>query len=229
MRGLDVRVRACILRPVASSLRGFERVLVVEDNAALRAAIARLARSWGAKVHEAGSVREAKALLATRPDLLIADVCLPDGPVFAALEEAAAVWPKPLIVAMSGQASAEEAFRLAQIGVQSYVAKPLTLADLEAAIEKAMADPPSLDVAVSAHVGKVPLREVQARLRSVMLRQALALSEGSRTGAARLLNISRQAVQQILRGGRRAAPPSSLPSAENVRQDSLSDSRAEPK
>ena len=218
---------------MASSPHGFERVLVVEDNAALRTAIARLVRGWGAKVHEAGTVREARALLATRPDLLIADVRLPDGPIFEVLEEAAEVWPKPLIVAMSGEASAEEAFRLAQIGVRSYLAKPLTLAELEEAIDRAMAEPPSLDVAVSAHVGKVPMREVQARLRSVMLRQALARSEGSRTGAARLLKISRQAVQQILRGGGRAAPDSAPPAiehvaTENVRQDTSPDSRAEP-
>ena len=37
-------------------------------------------------------------------------------------------------------------------------------------------------------------------MRSVMLHQALALTEGSRSGAARLLDVSRQAVQQILRG-----------------------------
>jgi DNA-binding NtrC family response regulator len=209
-------------------------VLVVEDNAALRTAIARLARGWGAKVHEAGTVREARALLSTRPDLLIADVRLPDGSVFAALEEAAELWPKPLIVAMSGQASAEEAFRLAQIGVHGYVPKPLTLADLEEAIDRAMTEPPSLDLAVSAHVGKVPMREVQARLRSVMLRQALARSEGSRTGAARLLKISRQAVQQILRGGGRASRDSARPAteqtaSENVPQDTSSDSRPQPK
>jgi two-component system response regulator RegA len=219
----------------SSSLHAFERVLIVEDNAALRAAIARLARGWGAKVYEAGTLREAKALMATRPDLFIADVRLPDGPIFAALEEAAEAWPKPLIVAMSGQASAEEAFRLAQIGVRSYVAKPLTLAGLEEAIEEAVADPPSFDVAVSAHVGREPMRDVQARLRNVMLRQALARSEGSRTGAARLLKISRQAVQQILRGRSRAAGESPLASAEALastekgKREGIPDPRAEPK
>jgi DNA-binding NtrC family response regulator len=216
----------------SSSLHAFQRVLIVEDNAALRKAIARLARGWGAKVYEAGTLLEAKALMATRPDLFIADVRLPDGPIFAALEEAAEVWPKPLIVAMSGQASAEEAFRLAQIGVRSYIAKPLTLAGLEEAIEQAVADPPSFDIAVSAHVGREPMRDVQARLRNVMLRQALARSEGSRTGAARLLKISRQAVQQILRGRGRTAPSpplSSTSSPEDGKQENRPGPRAGPK
>ena len=43
-----------------------------------------------------------------------------------------------------------------------------------------------------------------------MVRQALALMEGSRSGAARLLDVSRQAVQQMLRGGR-ARPPAEPP------------------
>ena len=59
------------------------------------------------------------------------------------------------------------------------------------------------------------MRKLQEQLRDVMLKQALALSDGSRSGAARLLDVSRQAVQQILRGARKAeAKPTSTPSGE---------------
>ena len=53
---------------MATSLRKLKRVLVVDDNVALRGAIARLAASWGAEVCEAGTAEEAIALLTPTPD-----------------------------------------------------------------------------------------------------------------------------------------------------------------
>jgi DNA-binding transcriptional LysR family regulator len=43
------------------------------------------------------------------------------------------------------------------------------------------------------------MRELQTEVRRVMVEQALAKAEGSRSGAARLLSVSRQAVQQMVR------------------------------
>ena len=57
-----------------------KRVLVVEDEAALRAAIVRLAREEGClEVLEAGSLRAARELLPRLPAAIITDVVLPDG------------------------------------------------------------------------------------------------------------------------------------------------------
>jgi DNA-binding NtrC family response regulator len=184
---------------MATSLRKLKRVLVVDDNVPLRGAIARLAASWGAEVCEAGTAEEAIALLTPTPDLIIVDVCLPDRPAFAVLEAAEGLMPEPVKIAISGQASPEEAFRLAQLGVRRYVAKPFTLADITEAVDCALREPPELDPLITACVGQLPMREVQGRVRNVMVQQALALTEGSRSGAARLLDVSRQAVQQMLR------------------------------
>jgi two-component system response regulator RegA len=181
--------------------RRIERVLVVEDDAALRAAVAEAARGWGHQVLEAGTASEAKQMLSPPPDLIIIDVRLPDEPAFAVLEAAARKWPVPIVVAMSGQASPEESFRLAQMGVRTYLAKPFTAEELGAAVETASRDTPLLGPVVTGFVGRVPLRELQDKVRDAMVRQALALAGGSRSGAARLLSISRQAVQQMLRGG----------------------------
>jgi DNA-binding response OmpR family regulator len=183
--------------------RDIRRILVVEDNASLRAAIARLGRGWGATVLEAATVREALSLLSPSPDLIVADVRLPDGSAHTVFREALASWPKPLTIAMSGAASPEEAFELSQLGVRAYLAKPLTLSDLALTVDAIRAEPPSLDPVASAAVGQVPLLVLQERLREVMLHQALALSGGNRAAAARLLEVSRQAVQQILRGSPR--------------------------
>lgn len=185
-----------------------ERVLIVEDHKPLRTAIARAARGWGAEVLEAGTVREALSLLSELPDLLIADVALPDGHALPIVEEAAQIRPAPAVVAMSGQASAEEAFRLAQAGARRYLPKPISLEELTRAVEEALSDRPKLDPFIVAHVGNTSLREVLSLVRRLMVEQALAKAQNSRSGAARLLDLTRQAVQQIVReleAGRRGA------------------------
>lgn len=180
--------------------RALRRILVIEDDLALRAGISRLAREWGARVLEAGSVAEAMALLAPPPDLVIADIRLPDGSARSVFEETARAWPRPILVAISGRASAAEAFALGQMGVRAYLPKPLSLADLAAAVLEARTRAPQLEPFVSQAVGRAGLRQVSDGVGRVMLRQALALADGSRSDAARLLDVSRQAVQQRLRG-----------------------------
>ena len=176
-----------------------ERVLIVEDHKPLRTAIARAARGWGSEVLEAGTVREGQTLLAELPEVVIVDVALPDGQALPIVEEAVQMRPAAAVVAMSGQASAEEAFQLARAGARRYLAKPISLEDLTRSVEAALADRPKLDPFVAAHVGNTPLREVQGEVRRVMIEQALAKARNSRSGAARLLDLTRQAVQQIVR------------------------------
>jgi DNA-binding NtrC family response regulator len=187
--------------------RAFRRVLVIEDDRALRTALAGLARAWGAKVLEASGVAEAIVLLSPPPDLIIADVRLADGSVRVVLEEAARVWPHPTTVVISGAASAREAFELAQMGVRAYLPKPVSLEDLSAAIDRVRAQPPVLDPFVAELVGRTGLRQAGERVSRVMFRQALSMAGGSRSDAARLLEVSRQAVQQRLRSeGPRSDP-----------------------
>jgi DNA-binding NtrC family response regulator len=181
-------------------------VLIVEDHAPLRSAIARRVRAWGSRALEAANAREASVLLATGPDLLIVDLRLPDEPAFGVIEASTRLWPKPMCVAISGCASPEQAFQLAQLGVRAFIEKPFSLDQLERTVAHAYERAPALDALIAACVGRVPLRELQEQLRDVMVQQALALSKGSRSETARLLAVSRQAIQQMLRG-RRWSPP----------------------
>ena len=176
-----------------------ERVLIVEDHKPLRQAIARAARNWGAEVLEAGTVREGRALLARLPDVVIVDVALPDGQAQPIVEDAVRMRPVAAVIAMSGQASPGEAFELARSGARRYLPKPISLEDLTRSVEEALTDRPVLDPFVAAHVGNTPMREVQHQVRLTMVQQALALAHNSRSGAARLLDMTRQAVQQIVR------------------------------
>jgi DNA-binding NtrC family response regulator len=181
------------------------RVLIVEDNGPLRAAITRAVCQLGAVVMEAGTAREAIELLRESPDLVIADVRLPDGSILTVLEATRNLSPEPLKIGISGRASAEEAFQLAQLGVRAYLKKPFSLQDLKAAIERVRTEAPRLDPLVRASVGRVSLRDVTNRVRDVMIEEALARSNGSRTAAARLLDVTRQAVQQLARRVNRSA------------------------
>jgi DNA-binding response OmpR family regulator len=115
------------------------RVLVVEDDPGLCDAIGRVARGLGAEVSQAQSLERALRLLGEAPDLVIADLRLDGRSAFPLIEAAAARVPRPAVVAMSGQASAEESFRLGELGVHAYLPKPFASQQLLAAIERACA------------------------------------------------------------------------------------------
>jgi len=194
--------------------RPLERALVVEDDTALRAAIGRvLAGRGNVLIAEAATAGEARRLLASPPppDLLVIDVRLPDESAFGVVELASQLSPAPIVVAMSGKASPDEAFRLGQRGGRKYLPKPFSIDEFTAAIEEARSEAPSLEPIISAWVGRVPMRELQREVRRVMVKEALALTEGSRSGAARLLHVTRQAVQQMVRSDREAEAPPPVP------------------
>lgn len=117
----------------------FERVLVVDDNDALRRALVRLIAGWGAQVAAAGSLKAASELLEPAPDLIVADVRLPDGNARTLFEHALRLDRPPLLLAISGRASACEGFELAQMGVHGFLEKPFDLTAVERAVQRAMA------------------------------------------------------------------------------------------
>jgi DNA-binding NtrC family response regulator len=181
--------------------RRVRRVLVIEDDADLREAVGRMLRGWGASVALAANVQQAGGVLSRDPppDLVLLDVRLPDGSVVPLLDRVNELAPAPIVVAMSGLASPAETFPLGRLGVRAYLSKPFGREDLSGAIEQAFDETAPLRPVIAALVGRIPMREVQQRIRWEMVREALARAEGSRSGAARLLKVTRQAVQQILR------------------------------
>jgi len=118
-------------KPAGSARRvsRFSRALVVDDDDALRRSLVRFLREMRTEVSEARTLEEALRLLARVPDLVMTDVRLPDGSGCAVAEMASRLTPQPLVVAMSGLASASEAFTLAQWGVRVYLTKPFAPSD----------------------------------------------------------------------------------------------------
>jgi two-component system response regulator RegA len=122
----------------------------VEDDPGLCDAVVRLARGFGADVSQAQRLDDAFRLLAEGPDLLIADLRIEDQSAFPLIEAAVGRRPAPAVVAMSGQASVEESFRLGRLGVRAYLAKPFGSDALLAAVERAERAPAEVAPRVSA-------------------------------------------------------------------------------
>jgi CheY-like chemotaxis protein len=177
--------------------------LVVEDDLRLRAALARLLQSRGIEVLEAGTARDGISQLTLMPDVVLADFRLPDQSALAVFRACTALSPAPIRIALSAMASPEEAFQLGALGVRRYLQKPVSLESVWTAIRSACDEPPDLHPLVQDSVGHVSVRDLQRVVRDVMFRQAMAIARDNRTGAARLLRVSRQAVQQVARETRK--------------------------
>jgi two-component system response regulator RegA len=175
------------------------KTLIVEDDRDLAESIARSVRSLDPAASIAGTVQEALRLLSESPVLIICDVRLPDGSGLQIAEAAMRQRPVPSIIAISGAATAEEAFALAQRGVRGYLSKPLSLPDLRQTIDKALDSPLALDPVVATLVGQRQIQEVQGEVRRIMVEQALALSGGDHANASRLLEVSRQILHEVPR------------------------------
>ncbi|HKP60585.1 MAG TPA: response regulator [Polyangiales bacterium] len=175
------------------------RVLVVQEDIGLGESLRDGLRDWGATVHWVRTLREAIAACAQPFELLVLDTQLPDGSGVALAELAVRTRPAPMLLAVGTRQSAREAFRLAQLGAVGFLQKPVSRSELSLALEQLFEQAPDYLPHMIAIVGRVGFREVLERVRRSMAEQALAMSAGNKTGAARLLGITRQAVQQLIR------------------------------
>lgn len=175
------------------------RVLLVEGDAAVQRALAEaLAARWQVRV--ARSVAEARPQLgAWRPDAVVMELALPDGDAFELLRAIASAAAAPALLVMSGAAAPSECFRLAQLGVAAFVPKPIEAAALEGALDEALQTPLDLTPFLRRAVGRRGVHAVEEQVRATMVAEALERSRGSLSGAARMLAISRQLLQHILK------------------------------
>jgi DNA-binding NtrC family response regulator len=174
--------------------------LIVEDNAGLAATLVDIVRQRATLVNHAGSVAEATRWLEdSQPGLVVLDFKLPDGTGLDVLELLAPRSPQPVVVAVSGEATPEESFRLARAGVRCFLRKPFGLDAIRAALDEALDTSPDPMVEVRGAVGHIGIKELEFEVRRAMVSEALAKSGGSVRGAAALLGISRQLLQHILK------------------------------
>ncbi len=173
----------------------------------MRLGLGRMLRQWGAFVDEAGTEEDAIRCLAQEPALIVTDVRLsPGGSGLNVVARAMQARPAPTVVAITGEATPAEAFRLAQLGVQALVTKPIDQETFMATIEAVLDRAPDFDVQIARQVGHRSYGEVLEQVRRAMLEEALARSGGNRMRAAKTLEVTRQAVQQMIRDLGVAAP-----------------------
>lgn len=115
-------------------------ILMVDDDAAFRAAVKRALSRAGHAVEEAADGRQAlKALKAARPDVVVTDIIMPDSDgieLIAALKKA---HPDIRVLAISGRGNMGplDLLKMASVvGADATLAKPLTGDELLEAVEK---------------------------------------------------------------------------------------------
>jgi DNA-binding NtrC family response regulator len=114
------------------------RILVVDDDPAMRELLAdRLAeRRW--RPASARSVGEALRLMARRPfDLVLSDVRLPREDGFALLRQLRARWPGTSVILTSGFPTEETGKQAVEAGAAAFLSKPFSLQALFEALESA--------------------------------------------------------------------------------------------
>ncbi len=186
-----------ILKPVVR--RVVERVLVVEGSVALSGCLCTILAESYRDVRACHSVSEVEPSIAGWwPDLVLLDVVLADGGAAEVLELLERQHPASAVIAMSGSAGAAQSFALGARGVRGFLEKPLQLDGLQAAIDQVLDAAPDLRPMVKQLVGYKALADVETEIRDVMIHEALART-GTRRGAARLLSVSRQLLQYLLR------------------------------
>jgi len=177
-----------------------ELLLIVEDEPSLAAELEALLATHARRIELAPTLQRAREVLAREaPQVVLLDVKLPDGDAEQLLAAITAVQPLPRVIAMSGSAAPEQTFRLAQAGVRAFLPKPLAKDAVLKVWSETLSRPPDVTPHLRGAVGHVPLHALEEQVRETVVQEALASTKGSRTAAAKLLKISRQLLQHILK------------------------------
>jgi DNA-binding NarL/FixJ family response regulator len=112
-------------------------VVLVDDHALFRAGVRAELGQRVEVVGEAGTVAAAVSIvLATRPDVVLVDVHLPDGGGRAIIESVLRDWPEAVFLALSVSDAADDVVAVIRAGARGYVTKTIDPADLVDAIQR---------------------------------------------------------------------------------------------
>ncbi len=120
-----------------------QAVLVVDDEADLLVTYERLLHRWGYRVSAAASLATALwTLERDRPDLVIADLRLPDGDGLQLVRTARAGPRPPPILIVTGFPSEDRRRAAMTAGAVGFLAKPFKSSTLQQLVQSALAYPP---------------------------------------------------------------------------------------
>lgn len=116
------------------------KILLVDDDAAIRMVVTEALKRDGHEVRTAGSVAEQVALLESFvPDVLITDVVLPDGNGLDLVPTILAQRPELPVIVLSAQNTLTTAVRATEQGAFEYLPKPFDLDELTRAVRDGLA------------------------------------------------------------------------------------------
>ncbi len=116
------------------------RILLVDDDAAIRTVVAQALRREGHVVQSAATVGQLRAeLRAGLPDVLVTDVVLPDGDGLEMAANLATEFPDLPIIVLSARNTLTTAVRATEAGAFDYLPKPFDLDTLALAVRGALA------------------------------------------------------------------------------------------
>ncbi|MET0552205.1 MAG: sigma-54 dependent transcriptional regulator [Vicinamibacteria bacterium] len=115
------------------------RILILDDEAAVRTSFSFYLARRGFAVTEAGTLAEARqAMMSQSLDGLLLDVSLPDGSGLDWIREVREARPGTAIVVMSGVGDVPMAVQAMREGADHFVTKPVNMADLEVFLRKSL-------------------------------------------------------------------------------------------
>jgi DNA-binding response OmpR family regulator len=123
------------LHPSVQGTADSKKILVIEDDALIAEALMDLLGSEGYQVWHASDAARAEELLeASRPDLIILDIVLPDTDGLVLCSELRARWPAPVVLLSATQRKSDPIIGL-RLGADDFIAKPFDTRELLARLE----------------------------------------------------------------------------------------------
>jgi DNA-binding NtrC family response regulator len=115
------------------------RILVVDDEEALRTVLSTELDGEGYKVSSAADGREAINILTSNEfDLVLLDIKMPNVDGFEVLKFSKERWPKTKIVMLTGFADLKNAIESKKLGAEDFISKPYDLVDLLTTVERVL-------------------------------------------------------------------------------------------
>jgi response regulator RpfG family c-di-GMP phosphodiesterase len=112
------------------------RILVLEDESAIRKLVSAMLKIRGLDADTAGTVEEARRLIVRQAyDIMVVDVSLPDGSGLSPVEESPG---EPLVIVITGSTDIQVAVRAIRGGAMDFITKPFTVDGFLGRLDKAL-------------------------------------------------------------------------------------------
>lgn len=117
------------------------RILVVDDEDALRTVLSSELEGEGYKVDTAGDGDEAIAIVQKKPfNLVLLDIKMPKVDGFEVLKFIKGKYPHVKVIMLTGFADLKNAIESKKLGAEDFVSKPYDLVDLLTTIERVLSE-----------------------------------------------------------------------------------------